>query len=305
MNSIINILKPAGMTSHDVVSYVRKQLSGVKVGHTGTLDPAASGVLPLCLGKATRLSSFLMEGVKDYRGEITLGVTTDTLDGEGNILEINREHSITPAEIPAVLQEFKGNIEQVPPLYSAIKHQGKRLYKQARKNMNVEPESRSVTIFNIQMEEYIEGSFPRIIFDVKCSHGTYIRSLAKDVGEKLGVGGHLSFLVRTTSGLLDLRNSITLENFKLAIYNNELEKVLLPMDFAVGHLKKIIILNAYIKYFINGNFVKKDQVKVEDEDSQNEQELWRVYDQNEIFWGIGRWQETSQGLMLKPEKVLS
>jgi len=305
VNSIINILKPAGMTSHDVVSYVRKQLPGIKVGHTGTLDPAAAGVLPLCLGKATRLSSFLMEGVKGYRGEITFGVTTDTLDGEGKILEINKEHSIKSAEIQGVLQKFEGNIEQVPPIYSAVKHQGKRLYKQARNNKNPEPEPRSVTIYNIHMEEYIEGAFPRIIFDVKCSHGTYIRSLARDVGEILGVGGHLSFLVRTSSGLLDLNNSITIENFQLAINSNELEKLLIPMDFAVSHLKKIIVLNAYINYFVSGNFVKEEQVKVESENTQNEQELWRVYDQNEKFWGIGRWQATAQGLMLKPEKVLS
>lgn len=202
--------KPAGMTSHDVVAKVRRlvKAQGVtKVGHAGTLDPMATGVLILCIGSATRLSDAVMHGTKQYRATVRLGINTDTYDAEGAITQQRDTTHITPEQVQQALLPFIGDIDQIPPMYSAIKQGGKKLYDLARAGQTIEREPRRITIFAL---EILDCSLPDIVLQVTCSAGTYIRSLAYDLGEVLGVGGHLTALARTQSGQFTLENSIML-----------------------------------------------------------------------------------------------
>ncbi|MBT6492015.1 MAG: tRNA pseudouridine(55) synthase TruB, partial [Deltaproteobacteria bacterium] len=200
MNGVLIIDKSAGPTSHDVVASVRKVLRMKKVGHTGTLDPAATGVLPIVLGKATKLSRYLVGCDKSYRGMICLGVTTDTLDAVGQVLE-EKPVDVTEEQVEAVLEKFRGDIKQVPPMYSAKKIDGKKLYELARQGVEVEREAKDVHIDELKLISF-DGT--NIEVDVTCTSGTYIRVLALDIGEALGCGGHLSALRRTRVGNFDL-----------------------------------------------------------------------------------------------------
>ncbi len=190
----LNINKSPGFTSHDVVQKVRNLLRIKKVGHTGTLDPAASGVLPLCLGKATRMSQYLLEADKEYHLAAKLGETTDTQDAKGKLLETKDYTNISPQAIKEALKQFTGEIEQIPPMYSACKHNGRRLYELAREGKWVKREPRKVTIYNLTLES-IELPFVNLI--ATCSKGTYMRTLCADLGEVLGCGAHLHKLIRT------------------------------------------------------------------------------------------------------------
>lgn len=208
----LNINKPLGMTSHDVVARVRRLLrqatGSKKVGHAGTLDPLATGVLIVCLQQATRLSDYVMHGTKQYRAQITLGITTETYDAEGDMTsQVDASH-ITLADIQTALPQFIGDIDQLPPMYSAIKKDGKKLYELARSGKTIELDPRPVTIHKIDI---VEWQSPTLTVDVTCSAGTYIRSLAHDLGQALGVGAHLSGLVRTASGLFSLVNAVELD----------------------------------------------------------------------------------------------
>jgi tRNA pseudouridine55 synthase len=204
----LNINKPAAMTSHDVVARVRRKLGLKKVGHAGTLDPMATGVLVLCLGAATRLSEYVMQSTKHYRARVHLGATTDTYDADGTIEREQDITGITQAEVEHELNTFLGEIEQVPPMYSAIKHGGRQLYKLARAGKTVEREARKVTI---EALELLDWSPPVFSLDVTCSAGTYIRSLAHDLGEALGVGAHLAGLQRVASGSFTLASAVSLD----------------------------------------------------------------------------------------------
>lgn len=204
----LNINKPAGMTSHDVVAKVRRGLKVKKVGHAGTLDPMATGVLVVCLGGATRLSDYIMHGTKRYTARVRLGITTDTYDAEGAILEERDTASITREDVEQALAVFRGDIQQIPPMYSAIKQGGHKLYDLARAGQTVEREPRAVTITTLDI---LNWQPPHFTLDVECSAGTYIRSLAYDLGEALGVGAHLAGLTRTTSGNFTLENAVQLE----------------------------------------------------------------------------------------------
>ena len=210
---IIILNKPVGISSHKCVGIVRKALNMKKVGHTGTLDPEASGVLPILAGPATRASDFLTMEDKRYRATILLGTKTDTLDMAGEILEENPVN-VTEEEIYAVLKKFTGDIKQIPPMYSAIQVNGQRLYHLARQGVEIEREARDITIFSIEVEKI---ELPEITVNVHCSKGTYIRTLASDIGDKLGCGGCISELCRTASGEYSIENSITPEELlKLA-----------------------------------------------------------------------------------------
>ena len=209
----LNIDKPLQQTSHDVVAQVRRltrREAGIKkVGHAGTLDPLASGVLVLCVGQATRLSEYAMSSTKQYRAQIALGVTTDTYDAEGTIVTERDVSHITQADVEAVLPQFTGGIEQVPPMYSAIKQDGKKLYELARDGIDVERPPRPVTIHELSITAW---DAPHVTIDVTCSSGTYIRSLAYDIGTVLGIGGHLAGLIRTRSGSFALADAIALDD---------------------------------------------------------------------------------------------
>jgi tRNA pseudouridine55 synthase len=204
----LNIDKPLGITSHDVVAKVRRVAGTKRVGHAGTLDPLATGVLIVCLGNATRLSEYVMQSTKRYRARVHLGVTTDTYDAEGEVLQQRDAGHITQEAVEAALGRFRGDIEQVPPMYSAIKQGGRKLYELARAGETVEREARPVRIDALTVSEWQP---PQFTLDVTCSAGTYIRSLAYDIGEALGVGAHLAGLVRVSSGGFTLENAAPLD----------------------------------------------------------------------------------------------
>ncbi|MCU0498402.1 MAG: tRNA pseudouridine(55) synthase TruB [Anaerolineae bacterium] len=207
MHGVLNINKPLGLTSHDVVAQIRRGLRIKKVGHAGTLDPLATGVLIVCLGNATRLSEYLMATTKRYQARVKLGISTTTYDAEGTITAQHEVSGITQADIEAVLPRFLGAIDQLPPIYSAIKQGGKKLYELARDGQTVTVQTRAVRIDQMTIQRF-EGD--ELDLDVICSAGTYIRSLAYDLGQALGVGGHLAGLTRTRSGVFTLENAVTL-----------------------------------------------------------------------------------------------
>lgn len=209
----LNINKPLGITSHDVVAVVRRTLKLKRVGHAGTLDPLASGVLVVCVGTATRLSEYVMASRKVYRAVVRLGVTTTTYDAAGDIIAQHDATHLSRAHVDAALPAFIGHIEQLPPMYSAIKKDGKKLYELARAGIEIERQARPVYIASIEIEDW---ALPDVILRVTCGSGTYIRSLAHDLGAALGVGGSLVGLVRTASGAFDVAQAVDLETFRTA-----------------------------------------------------------------------------------------
>jgi len=225
MDGIVIIDKPAGKTSHDVVSEVKKIMGAKKAGHTGTLDPMATGVLPICLNEATKLAQFLTAENKEYLATMLLGVKTDTLDTEGEITG-RSDKFVSEEEIRAALAKMVGKIQQVPPAYSAIKHCGQPLYKYARKGIFLETAAREIEIYSIVVEDI---SFPRVTFRIACSKGTYIRSICADVGEMLGCGACLCGLRRLRSGLFSTDMAVSLENYERIEKKSELLAKMLPL----------------------------------------------------------------------------
>ena len=274
MDGIINCYKPTGITSFDAVNIVKKMVRGTKVGHTGTLDPAASGVLPICIGKATKLIDYIMEGKKGYSVEMTLGVTTDTYDKEGKIVSC-KEVNATNAEISKAVLSFQGNIMQVPPMYSALKQSGKRLYELARQGIEVERPARNVSIDKIDI---ISIEKDKVLFNVECSKGTYIRSLCFDIGAKLGCGAMMSGLERTFSGTFTLENSINVKD----ITTDNLNQYLISMDKALYNFEELIVEGKFEKLLLNGveirdiNFIKNIELG-----------KYKVYNSDYQLIGIG------------------
>lgn len=234
MFGLIALNKPAGFTSHDCVAKMRRLLNTRKIGHGGTLDPAATGVLPIAVGKATRLLQFLPQD-KAYRARIRLGVTTNTDDLEGAIIHTASQINLNREQVADSLQNFVGIIEQVPPMYSAIKRNGKKLYELARKGETVKVPSRTVKIEKLELLNYFPGDFPEIEVNINCSPGTYIRAIARDLGAKLGVGGTLANLIRTKSCGIGLDDSLTFEQLEAQLQNNQFK--LIPPELLLNHLK--------------------------------------------------------------------
>lgn len=235
---ILNINKPPGATSHDVVKQVRRLVGIRKVGHSGTLDPMATGVLLLCLGPATRLIEYLMAGEKVYRATVRLGQSTNTFDAEGQIVAEYKVSGVTLAHIEAILPRFLGTIQQRPPAFSAIKQSGVPAYKLARQGKSVELKTRSVQISEIRL---LGWKAPFLELEVYCGPGTYIRSLAHDLGQMLGVGGHLTALSRTASGNWQLTQATTMETLQARVSAGQLADVLHPLEQAVAHLPGLIL----------------------------------------------------------------
>jgi tRNA pseudouridine55 synthase len=231
MDGIFNVLKPPGMTSHDVVSVMRKILKTKKVGHGGTLDPMAAGVLPVFVGKATRFLEYALEGSKAYRAVITFGKQTDTGDEEGKIIATSEIIPLSQEKIWTVLQSFEGQGKQIPPMYSAISYQGEKLYKLARRGIEIEREPRDICIHSLKLVEYITN---QIIVDVECSKGTFIRTLAENIAQACGMVGTMSFLLRYRVGDFNLETASTLE--KIAI---DYEECILPMELGIKHLPTV------------------------------------------------------------------
>jgi tRNA pseudouridine55 synthase len=236
---LLNINKPSGPTSHDIVAGVRRGTGIKRVGHAGTLDPLAQGVLVLALGKATRLVEYLMSSPKRYRAQILLGTTTDTQDIEGAIID---EREVPPdlsaPDILATLAGFHGDIQQTPPAYSAIKVQGKAAYARARAGEQVELAPRPVTIFELRL---IDFALPRLTLEVSCSPGTYIRTLAHDLGQALGCGAVLENLVRTASGAFELAGAVSWESLEAAFENGSWQNHLIPADDALPDTPKVTL----------------------------------------------------------------
>ena len=299
MNKIVNILKPTGMTSHDVVSRVRKILNIKKVGHTGTLDPDASGVLPICIGKATKVSELILNKDKGYICELTLGITTDTYDSSGEILEKCEDFNVSLDELEKAFDSQRGEIKQLPPMYSALKINGKRMCDLVRSGRSdeIELKYRDVNIKKLEILSYKDN---KVMFYVKCSKGTYVRSICYDVGQALGCGGHMSFLLRTESGKFNLDNSITLEELEIFKENEILDNYLYDIDYVLSNLGLIDINPLAVKSFVNGAIVyPKGFIKKEFKENDK---LVRVYTKGE-FLGVGKLIKVDDTLCLKSDKL--
>ncbi len=287
MDGIVNVNKPLGITSHDVVYRLRKILGIKKIGHTGTLDPDASGVLPMCVGKGTKLAEYLTATDKCYMAQMTLGAFTDTQDASGEVLQ-SFEVNVTEEEIRAAVGQFVGEIMQVPPMFSAIKINGKKLYELAREGKTVEREARKVFINDIEIKS-IDMEKHTVDMLVSCSKGTYIRTLCNDIGLMLGCGGYMSALERTKSGRFDIERALTLE---------EIEKMASVKDFSfiepIGEVlceyDKIILAEKNAKRLRNG-------IKISVEGLE-ENKTYRVFDEQGMFLALAE-KQGGQFVVLK------
>ncbi len=294
MDGLLVIHKATGMTSHDVVARVRKLLKQRRVGHAGTLDPAASGVLPICVGQATRVAEYLSESGKAYEATITFGIVTDTYDSEGSMTRTADVSALTQEQIEAILPRFLGPQMQLPPLYSAIKLQGQPAYKRMRAGEEITLEPRPIEIMQLRV---LYWQSPHLTLAVECSKGTYIRSLAYDLGEALGCGAYLSALIRTRSGPFTLADSITLEQLAVAQETATLTHGLFPADAALRDYPALQLDEATTARVLHGNaFHAATQPNAS-------LTLARVYDHRQHLIAIATWDE--EHAQWQPHKVFS
>ncbi|WP_311480799.1 tRNA pseudouridine(55) synthase TruB [uncultured Anaerococcus sp.] len=288
LKGILNVNKEKGISSARVVSLVRRALNMKKVGHTGTLDLEASGVLPIVIGKATRVSDYMMTKDKVYETELILGAKTDTLDAAGEIIE-KSDKDVTKEEFLQAMKTFKGEIDQIPPMYSAIKVNGKKLYDLAREGIEIERKKRKVNIYDIELLDF---AFPKATIRVTCSKGTYIRTLVDDIGEKLGSLAYVNELARVRVGELDIKESIKSQDL-LEIPKEDLINKLYPIDTALKDFDKIILDRKYLDNLVNGQIVEVDK---------NYGKIIRVY-AGDDFIGLGNNFSQDGKNFLKMEKV--
>lgn len=264
MEGILPLFKPKGMTSHDCVFKLRKILRMKRIGHTGTLDPEVDGVLPICLGRATKVAEYITDAGKVYEGEVTIGFATTTEDATGEVIERKDiETLITREQVKAVLLELTGEISQTPPMYSAVKVNGKRLYEYARKGIEVERPTRQVTIYSIELlddREVFEGETISFKFRVACSKGTYIRTLAVMIGERLGFPAHMSDLRRTESASFSLDDCKTLSEVEEMVNNGTILNALYPIERALIHLPKYQISDKLVEKVKNGAVLETPEI---------------------------------------------
>ncbi|MCR2820675.1 tRNA pseudouridine(55) synthase TruB [Lederbergia panacisoli] len=261
MDGILPLWKPKGMTSHDCVFKIRKMLKMKKVGHTGTLDPDVEGVLPICLGRATKIAEYITDAGKEYEGEVTLGYSTTTEDASGDIVETKKiERCISIDEIKTVLQSFKGIIKQTPPMFSAVKVKGKRLYEYARAGITIERPLRNVHIYEINLlDELIKENDGNVSFrfHVHCSKGTYIRTLAVMIGEKLGYPAHMSSLTRTASASITASDCVTFEQLEELIQSGDIIHNIYPLEKGISDLSFFPIDSNLVIKIKNGAVLPK------------------------------------------------
>jgi tRNA pseudouridine55 synthase len=255
INGIFNVNKPAGMTSHDVVATIRRASQAPRVGHAGTLDPLATGVLLICMGQATRITEYLSDHDKKYRARVRLGIETDTYDAAGAVIAEQPVH-VTRDQVETALQGFVGKLSQMPPAYSAIKQDGVPLYKLARQGVQVETAPREVEIYSVTLLDFAP---PDVEIEVHCSKGTYIRSLAHDLGEKLGCGGHITALTRTALGHFTLEDSVGLEPLREALAKGYAGQFLHPLDEALLDFEAIVVEPDVAKRLQQGNPLTSDR----------------------------------------------
>jgi len=293
INGILNILKPPGMTSFDVVAFLRKVLKVKKIGHTGTLDPGAVGVLPICIGHATKAIEFIIDKDKSYRAELTLGVATDTQDSFGKVLS-EKKVTVTQDEVVQAVKSFVGRHQQLPPMHSAVKVGGKKLYELARSGITIERKPREIEIYSIDI---IDIDMPRVLFQVKCSKGTYIRTLCADIGEKLGCGGHMSFLIRTAAGIFDISESVTIEEVKDISEQNKLNEILISVDKVFQSLNSVFLDRTDEIKLLNGALIRMSH-----KDLKSGQ-LVKVYNSAGNFVALGEIISKQGSLLLKSKKL--
>ncbi|MBQ6708121.1 MAG: tRNA pseudouridine(55) synthase TruB [Clostridia bacterium] len=290
MNGIIVLKKGEDITSFFAVNKLRRIISIKKAGHTGTLDPMATGVLPVMLGGATRFIELLPTANKSYRAKILLGKTSDTLDITGNILSEN-EVNVTKEDFRKVLSEFVGEIKQIPPMYSAIKKDGVRLYELARKGIELEREARTVTIFKAELLSVIGNEYE---IDVTCSAGTYIRTLSDDIGQKLGCGAVMTSLERTSANGFDIECAHTLEEIEEAVKEDRLESLIIPVEEAMRIYPSVTVSPAQATRFKNGGQLALERLR-----NISGTGYFRVYSPEKKFLGIGEIKEGSEELSVK------
>ncbi|CAK7040466.1 tRNA pseudouridine(55) synthase TruB [uncultured Phascolarctobacterium sp.] len=282
-SGILNVLKPCGMTSHDVVGFLRRTLQTKKIGHGGTLDPDAAGVLPVFVGSATRLLEYAVEGRKNYRAELRFGSKTDTGDDSGKIIATSEIRSLTATEIKDALQKFIGEQQQIPPMYSAIKIDGKKLYQLARQGIEVERQARTITVYALELLHHTDTA---LTVDVVCSKGTYIRTLLEDIAAELGMCGTMSFLLRKQVGDFYLSEAKTLEEIAAAP-----QAYLLPEEMAVQDMQELVLTDNQALRISQG--VKTTVRGIADGS-------YRLKTVTGDFLGIGR----ADGEIVKAEKIL-
>jgi len=249
MDGILNINKPKGVTSFGVVAKVRRLTGERRVGHAGTLDPQATGVLPVCLGQGTRVVEFLLGAAKSYRAQIELGVATDTYDASGKITQLGDASEVSRGQLESALNSFCGLIQQIPPMYSAVKYQGKRLYELARAGIEVERKSRPAMIYNLELTEW---QSPIVTIEVVCGKGTYIRSLAHDLGQALGCGANLKSLIRLRYGLFDIKDAVSLPQLEDAFRYGYWQQFVYPIDIVLIDWAAIVVSNDTEQLIRNG-----------------------------------------------------
>ncbi len=291
ITGIVIIDKPAGRSSNHVLQQVKRIFDAKKAGHTGALDPLATGVLPICLGEATKVSSYLLDADKRYHVRCQLGIITDSGDADGVVLSTSKVPKFTEQDVLDLLADFIGEQDQVPPMFSALKHQGQPLYKLARQGIEVERKSRRITIYNINLLSITADSFT---LDVQCSKGTYIRTLVEDISHKLGCGGHVTMLRRVAAAGYQLDQAVTIEHIEeIAEQGNvALDKELLATEHALPDWPSIVASDEMVIALRHGQTIKVDQVF--------ESEKVRLFDENKQFIGLG--EMTKQGIV-SPKRV--
>lgn len=301
LNGVINVYKEKGYTSHDVVAIVRKTLNIKKVGHTGTLDPDAEGVLPVCIGQATKLADYIMAERKSYTAEITFGAETTTQDASGDIIK-EYEYTFDENRLREVIDTFKGEQTQVPPMYSAIKINGKKLYEIAREGREIERKAREITVYDIRIAEINPPN--KAIIEIDCSKGTYIRSLCSDIGNKLGWGAFMSSLTRTASGKFKLNEAVKLDELKNVAERGEAEKFIIPPDDVLSGYKRVTVSEKADKYLYNGGKIYGGYLKYDKKPSNNEIVLG--YDATGRLVGIYlyKFDEEKKTYFIKPVRLM-
>ncbi len=296
INGIINIYKEAGFTSHDVVAKLRGIVKQKKIGHTGTLDPDAVGVLPVCFGNATKLCDMLTDKSKEYRACMLLGETSDTQDASGTILS-RTQVNVNEEEVRDAVMSFVGEYDQIPPMYSALKVNGKKLYELARQGVEIERKPRRVEIHHIKIEEI---NLPRVTFSVGCSKGTYIRTLCADIGDRLGCGALMETLQRMRVGNFHIEQALKLSQIEELVRENRLEEYVIAPDAVFEEYESLTVMPEFDKVLLNGNKLYFKQVRAVRKRFEDG-ERTRVYASNGTFTGVYTYCE--QEHCFKPYKM--
>lgn len=283
IHGIINVYKEKGYTSHDVVAKLRGIVGQKKIGHTGTLDPDAVGVLPVCLGRATKVCDLLTDKDKVYEAVLLLGKETDTQDTSGEVLVESDTSELSEEQVREAILSFVGDYEQIPPMYSALKVNGKKLYELAREGKVVERKARPVKILDIQI---LEMSLPRVRMTVACSKGTYIRTLCHDIGQKLSCGGCMEELKRTKVSCFEIKDSLTLDEIRNMKNEGTLDEILTPIDAMFSECQKMVVGEKWESLAYNGNPLYGKAVRLLDGEKVLDKSNVRVYDEKGNFIGL-------------------